>query len=48
MKRMSTLVSLSAAAAGDLAADIRKYKEESEKENVDEVRSLLCHAFEYR
>jgi hypothetical protein len=39
MKRMSTLASLSA--TGELEANIRKYKEESEKEDVDEVRSLL-------
>jgi hypothetical protein len=49
MKRMSTLVSLSTAAARELEENIRIYKEESEKENVDEARSLhFCHAFGYR
>ena len=39
MKRMSTLASLSA--SGEFEAKIAKYKEESEKEDIDEVRLLL-------
>jgi len=39
MKRMSTLASLSP--RGELEANIAKYKEESEKEDVDEVRLPL-------
>ena len=39
MKRMSTLASLST--SGELGAKIAKYKEESEKEDIDDVRSLL-------
>ncbi|KAH9974387.1 Pkinase-domain-containing protein [Lactifluus volemus] len=46
MKRMSMLASLSNANAGELEANIRQYKEESEKEVVNEVRSLLsCLSF---
>jgi hypothetical protein len=40
MKRMSMLASLAnnANAAGELQSNVAKYKEESEKENVNEVR----------
>lgn len=41
MKRMSTLASIAANSNGELEANIAKYKEESEKEDVQEVRSLL-------
>lgn len=41
VNRMSTLAALSASASGELGAKIAKYKEESEKENIDVVRSLL-------
>lgn len=41
VKRMSTLAALSASASGELEAKIAKYKEESEKENINDVRSLL-------
>ena len=42
MKRMSTLASLST--SNELEEKIAKYKEESEKEDVNEVRSLLSIA----
>jgi len=40
MKRMSTLAALASASspAGEFQADLAKYKEESEKEDVHEVR----------
>ena len=38
MKRMSTLAAL--AGGNELQASIAKYKEESENENVDEVRDV--------
>jgi hypothetical protein len=40
MKRMSMLASLAnaGAGAGELQANIAKYKEESEKEDINEVR----------
>ena len=38
MKRMSTLASLASNSTGELEANIAKYKEESEKEDVNEVR----------
>lgn len=41
VKRMSTLAALSASASGELEAKIAEYKEESEKENINDVRSLL-------
>ncbi|KAI0260006.1 Pkinase-domain-containing protein [Gloeopeniophorella convolvens] len=41
MRRMSTLATL--AGAGELEANIAKYKEESEKENVDGDREVLHH-----
>ncbi|KAI0299340.1 kinase-like domain-containing protein [Multifurca ochricompacta] len=41
MKRMSTLVALSG--GGELQANIAKYKEESEKEDVDEGREVIHH-----
>jgi calcium/calmodulin-dependent protein kinase I len=44
MHRMSTLAALSASASGELGATIAKYKEESEKENMDVVRSLSSFA----
>ncbi|KAH9015601.1 Pkinase-domain-containing protein [Lactarius pseudohatsudake] len=41
MKRMSTLASLSP--TGELEANIAKYKEESEKEDIDEGREIVHH-----
>jgi len=41
MKRMSTLASLST--SNELEAKIAKYKEESEKEDVDEGREIMHH-----
>jgi calcium/calmodulin-dependent protein kinase I len=41
MHRMSTLAALSTSASGELGAKIAKYKEESEKENMDVVRLQL-------
>jgi hypothetical protein len=38
MKRMSTLASLAHSTAGELQASVNKYKEESEKEDINEVR----------
>jgi hypothetical protein len=38
MKRMSMLAALAGPGAGELQANIVKYKEESEKEDVNEVR----------
>ena len=38
MKRMSTLAALANPVAGELQANIDKYKEESEKEDINEVR----------
>lgn len=39
MKRMSTLAALAhSPGAGELQANLEKYKEESEKEDVNEVR----------
>jgi hypothetical protein len=38
MKRMSTLAAISG--GNELQANIAKYKEESENENVDEVRDI--------
>jgi hypothetical protein len=47
MKRMSTLAALANASspAGEFQADLAKYKEESEKEDVNEVRyvTVLDH-----
>jgi hypothetical protein len=37
MKRMSMLASLAGPGAGELQANINKYKEESEKEDINEV-----------
>jgi hypothetical protein len=37
MKRMSTLAALAHPGAGELQANIDKYKEESEKEDINEV-----------
>jgi hypothetical protein len=37
MKRMSTLAALANPGAGELQANIDKYKEESEKEDINEV-----------
>lgn len=39
MKRMSTLASLANPGAGELQANVVKYKEESEKEDINEVHS---------
>lgn len=38
MKRMSTLAALASPSHGELHANIVKYKEESEKEDINEVR----------
>ncbi|KAN0125275.1 Pkinase domain containing protein [Lactarius tabidus] len=43
MHRMSTLAALSASASGELGATIAKYKEESEKENMDVDREVMHH-----
>jgi hypothetical protein len=40
MKRMATLASLTAMQGGELQANIAKYKEESEKEDISEVRCV--------
>jgi hypothetical protein len=45
MKRMSTLAALASPGAGELQANINKYKEESEKEDVNEVRSTSFYSF---
>jgi len=37
MKRMSTLAALASPGAGELQANIDKYKAESEKEDINEV-----------
>jgi len=37
MKRMSALASLANPGAGELQANLDKYKEESEKEDINEV-----------
>jgi hypothetical protein len=37
MKRMSTLAALAHPSVGELQANIDKYKEESEKEDINEV-----------
>jgi calcium/calmodulin-dependent protein kinase I len=42
MKRMSTLAALANSHAGELQANIDKYKEESEKENINEVCPTSC------
>lgn len=39
MKRMSTLAALAHPSHGELQANIVKYKEESEKEDINEVRA---------
>jgi hypothetical protein len=42
MKRMATLASLaSQAQGGELQANIAKFKEESEKEDITEVRFVM-------
>jgi len=43
MKRMSTLAAQANSAAGELQANIAQYKEESEKEDVNEGHKVLHH-----
>jgi len=43
MKRMSTLAALAAHPTGELEANIAKYKEESEKEDVNEGHEIMHH-----
>jgi serine/threonine protein kinase len=43
MKRMSTLASLASNSTGELEANIAKYKEESEKEDVNEGHEIMHH-----
>jgi len=43
VKRMSTLAALSASASGELEAKIAKYKEESEKENINDGGEVMMH-----
>jgi calcium/calmodulin-dependent protein kinase I len=43
MNRMSTLATLSASASGELGAKIVKYKEESEKEDIDVAFAVFFH-----
>jgi hypothetical protein len=40
MKRMTMLASIANAGAGELQANLDKYKEESEKEEINEVRCV--------
>lgn len=48
MRRMSTLANMNHT-AGEFQAKLAEYKEESEKEDVHEVRSLFfCLFSEYR
>lgn len=42
MKRMSMLASIANTQAGELHANVAKYKEESEKEDINEVRYTLA------
>jgi hypothetical protein len=44
MKRMSMLAAQANSAAGELQANIAQYKEESEKEDVNEVRHVLVRS----
>lgn len=42
MKRMSTLAAQANSPAGELQANLAKYKEESEKEDINEVRHVIA------
>jgi len=44
MKRMSMLASLASAGAGELQENLVKFKEESEKEEINEVRRVCLLA----
>ena len=44
MKRMSTFAAQANSPAGELQANIARYKEESEKEDVNEVRHVLVRS----
>ena len=44
MKRMSTLAAQANTPAGELQANLAQYKEESEKEDINEVRNVIVRS----